>query len=313
MSAAAVYINHPAIQDSQLQRSNNGHTYFIGILQQARDVLSAVDASRITTRTTATPVPQSKTLCNLFENLNVEETPETSLEEDAAVKPATSAPRLNFRVDIETEEQLAIQLSCILEDIGEVLNGLENTFEQQVRGEVNMEAAGLCANIAIGIIRRTWERFVVAHPKFIDYAYVLEFLGLRMETHGSLVVLLHNSGSTDVDQKSTQPKDGSSKVSENGERKSAPVTTKPNIAKLLCVSGAAIMSDLCHEARTLRDTDTSVFWYHGRHGFAQVLHTAIPELQYFGSQSWAYIPKLGAYLFQRLCEDIILCLGVVST
>lgn len=62
MSAAAVYVNQPPTQDRQLQQSNNGHTYFIGILHQARDVLSAVEASRITTRTTAKPVFQSKTL-----------------------------------------------------------------------------------------------------------------------------------------------------------------------------------------------------------------------------------------------------------
>lgn len=64
------------------------------------------------------------------------------------------------------------------------------------------------------------------------------------------------------------------------------------------------MSDLCQEARTLRDIDERVFWYHGSHGIAQVLHTAIPELQYFCRKSWAYIPKLGVFYGDEFLSGI---------
>jgi len=287
---AAFHSALSALKRSAFERSNAGHTHFIDVLQEAHDIFAALDESRIARRKKKVITSKSKSLSNLFEHLKVEDAPgvqrggvgveavaeaaaaeaaEAELEEDELEQRAAEPQRTNFKVKVDNTEKILVQLVHLLGDFKMLGKEIENTFGEYVRGEVSHEVACMVANIGFGLIRQTCERFTDQHSKFKDYAYMLKFLGLRMEKHEALVAASGKCTNSHPREESADNPPGPT-ISEE-TRPLLPLNH--DTASLLCASGAAIMLGLIEEFQSPRD-EREV----GRHGFAQLLHYGIPEL-----------------------------------
>ena len=274
---AAFYSALSAAGGSAFERSNAGHAHFIDILQQAHDIFAALDESRIAKRNKLVSTPTSMSLGNLFEYLEIEDVPrpqhggdgigaaaaaeamaaEAELEEEELEQRAADTPRIKFKVKVDSTEKMLVQIVHLLGDFQTLRGQIEDTFKEYVRGEVTHDVACIVANIGFGLIRRTCERFTDQHSEFEHYAGMLKFLGLRMEQSGALVAV--------------SPDPPGSKTSE-GTRSLLPMND--DTASLLCTSGASIMLSLLEEIQNPRDDHEAT-----RHGFAQLLHDGIPDLQ----------------------------------
>ena len=268
---AAFYSALSAAGGSAFERSNAGHAHFIDILQQAHDIFAALDDSRIARRKKLVSTPSSKSLGNLFEYLKVEDggdgigaaaaaeavAAEAELEEDELEQRAADTPRIKFKVKVHHTEKMLVRIVHLLGDLQTLREEIEDTFKGYICGEVTHEVACMVANIGFGLIRRTCQRFTDQHSEFEHYSGMLKFLGLRMERSGALVAV--------------SPDPLGSKTSEE-TRSLLPMND--DTASLLCASGAGMMLSLLEEFQSPRDDHEA-----SRHGFAQLLHDSIPDLQ----------------------------------
>jgi hypothetical protein len=270
-TAAVFHSNQSVTAGRNVQRSNSGHVHFIGVLQQAHDLFSAVDKSRITrsSKHGAVSTPDSP-LQNQFEHLILEDLPEPQLDEDEIEQLAAEAPRINFRIKTDNKQETLVQLLCILSDVQSVRLEIESTFKQYTCGEVTLDVACMIANSGFGIIRRTFQRFVDQHEDFNDYAYMLKFLGLRMERRENLVAVFPQC--TNEQHHGQSARDASGSIQSEQTQPLLPLNH--DTASLMCASGADIMLGLLDEFQT-----TTVGLEPTRHGFAQILYDGIPELQ----------------------------------
>ena len=268
---AAFYSALSAAGGSAFERSNAGHAHFIDILQQAHDIFAALDDSRIARRKKLVSTPSSKSLGNLFEYLKVEDggdgigaaaaaeavAAEAELEEDELEQRAADTPRIKFKVKVHHTEKMLVRIVHLLGDLQTLREEIEDTFKGYICGEVTHDVACMVANIGFGLIRRTCQRFTDQHSEFEHYAGMLKFLGLRMERSGALVAV------------SSDPPD-----SKTSKETRSLLPMNDDTASLLCTSGASIMLSLLEEFQSPRDDQEA-----SRHGFAQLLHDGIPDLQ----------------------------------
>jgi hypothetical protein len=291
------------MSDSEFERSNAGHAHFIDVLQQAYDIFAAFNKSRITKRTRPMASSADKTpLDNLFKHLEVEDPSETQLGEDELAKLAIDEPRIKFRVETNDEQETLVQLLCLLGDIKLVREEVEATFKQYRQGEVTIEVACLVANIGFGIIRRACEYFVSQHPRFEDYSRMLEFLGLRMEKHETLVVILPKR-KDDRDEQPLIPETTDGGASGYAQPL---VSLDAATVSLLCASGAGVMTGVYDESRRKSGSQTTGDIPQIRHGFDQILHDAIPELQTLISKDRKIlVPELGTWYSDEFASGLL--------
>lgn len=232
--AAAFHSTFSATEGTAIERSNAGHAHFIEVLQQAHDIFSSVDKSRIISRTKKAVASSTTPLGNQFANLDMEDPAESQLDQDELDQLAQNTTGINFRLEVDEEQDTLVQLMCFLSDAKLVREEIETTFKQFVDGHVTLEVTCQVANIGFGIIRRACEKFVSQRPSFENYSCMLDFLGLRMRRHEGLVVI----------QAEQVPKVQDLATSGGHQHRKPLVPLDEVTSSLLCVSGAAIMTGL---------------------------------------------------------------------
>jgi hypothetical protein len=307
---AAFHSTLSAIEGSASKRSNAGHAHFIDVLQQAHDIFAALDKSRFARRNRFVSIPKSKSLGNLFEHLAVEDAPglqrggagfeaaaEAELEEDEFEQRAADPRRTKFKVKVDDEEEILVQLVHLLGDFNTLREGIEDTFAEYIRGEVTHEVACTVASVGFGLIRRTCERFTDQHPEFGDYAYMLNFFGFRMDRHGALVSI-HLEGK---DKQATQPSGTGASMTEKTK------LTTPSLTKIpaLCASGANIILQLNDELQSPEGLQEPESHSQQRHGFAQLLHNGISEFRRLKKHPKILVPELGSWYGDEFMSGIL--------
>lgn len=311
---AAFYSALTAAKRSALGRSNAGHAHFIDVLQQAYDIFAALDESRIVRRNKSVSTFPFKSLGNLFEHLEVEDisgpefgskgfgaaaaaAAEAKLEEEELEQRAADPQRMNFKVKVDDEEEILVQLVHLLGDFKMLREEIENTFNEYVRGEVTYDVACTVASVGFGLVRRTCERFTDQHPEFGDYAYMLKFLGLRMERQGALA-MFQPEGKGDQDTQSP----GMSASMTGKTKLRMPSFTKTSA---LSASGADIILRLNDELQSPEGSQKLESHPQQRHGFAQILHDGIPELRKLKEYPQVLVPELGSWYGDEFLSGIL--------
>lgn len=298
-TVAASYSSLLTAEDSDLARANAGHLHFIDVLQQAYDIFAAVDNARITRRSkTATPFNNKTLLDNLFKHLEVEDPSDTQLDEDELEKLAIDTPRVKIRVEADDKQETLVQLMCLLGDTKLVREEIEATFKQYRRGEVTLEVTCLVANIGFGIIRRACEHFTTQRPRVANYSTILDFLGLHMVRHETLVVVTPAHQIEEDDQVSKVPNASFGEP----ERRRPLVPLDTATASLLCVSGAAIMTEFYDEAQGRHTEDGHP---RKRHGLVQLLYDALPGLKKLGNNPEFLTAELGQWYSDEFAAGIV--------
>jgi hypothetical protein len=300
-TAAVFHSTLLAVGRPNLERSNVGHAHFIDVLQQAHSILSAA-ASRITRRVKQAPSPADAPLDSRFKHLTTEEPSELQLTEDELEQLAADIPHVNFRVEGDNKQESLNQLLCILADMKKVCQEVEATFEQYLRGEVFAEVACMVADTGFGIIHQTRQRFVDQRPKFREYFDMLKFLGLDSRRHQSLIFVFPTG--------KYQESDAATPATPNLTKPTVPVCSE--ISSLLCPTGAVMMTNLHNVLKGAADNQQTDERAQSRHGFEQILHNAIPELQQVPScYADILVPEFGLWhgdeflsgLFDFLFDD----------
>ncbi|GAB7326508.1 hypothetical protein MBLNU13_g10499t2 [Cladosporium sp. NU13] len=247
ITAAAFHSTFLAAVGSDVERSNAGHAHFIEVLQQAHDIFSAVDESRIITRTKKTAVSSTIPLENQFANLNMEDPSESQLDQDELDQLTRSTTGISFRLEVDGEQETLVQLTCLLSDTKLVLEEIEATLNN--------------------------------------------FLVLRMTRHEALVVV----------QAEQVPKVGTA-IPGGHQHKKPSVPLDEVTSSLLCVSGAAIMTGLYDE---MQRSSHSQVTHEIRHGFAKILHDALPELQRLDIHPSNLQPELGQWHSDEFASGMV--------
>lgn len=293
-TAAAFPSTLLAAVGSEIERSNAGHTHFIDVLQRAHDIFSAVDKSRITTRTKKLASTATTPLNNQFAHLEIENPSESQLDQEELEQLTQNKTGINFRLEVDDKQETLIQLMCLLSDTRLVCEEIEATFNQYVHGDVTLQVTCLAANIGFGIIRRACEHFVSQRPRFRDYPSVLDFLGLRMTRHEALVVVQAEQVAL-VD----------TATSGESEHRKPMIPLDEVTASLLSVTGAAIMTELYDESQRSLHSQVSSESPSDRHGFAQILHDVLPELQKLDIQPKTLEPELGQWHSDEFASGMV--------
>lgn len=260
-------------------------------------MFAAVDESRIIKRSKLVTPPKDKPLDNLFEHLEVEDSLEVQLDEDELEQRAAEPPRIRFKLEVDENQETLEQLLCLLGDLRKVRLEIEATFKQFVGGEVTWDVACMVASVGFGIIRRTCGRFVDQHSEFGDYAYMLKFLGLRLERHEALVVVFPEPR----DEHDPQPSTNAMSIAD-AIRPTVPFLISTSS---LCVSGAEIMLRLKDELQDPEARHEVGERRQQRHGFAKVLSDAVPELRELKKHPEILVPDIISWYGDEFMSGIL--------
>lgn len=290
--AAAFHSTLSAAEGSDVERSNAGHAHFIEVLQQAHDIFSSIDKSRIISRTKKAAASSTTPLGSQFVNLNMEDPSESQLDQDELDELAQNTTGINFRLEVDEEQELSSS-SC-------VFSATRNWFARRskrhsssfVDGDVTLEVTCQAANIGFGIVRRACENFVSQRPSFENYSCMLDFLGLRMRRHEGLVVI----------QAEQVPKVQDLATSGGHQHRKPLVPLDDVTSSLLCVSGVAIMTGLYDASQCSSQSQVT---HEIRHGFAKILHDALPELQRLDIRPSNLRPELGQWYSDEFAMGMV--------
>ncbi|KAI9893134.1 MAG: hypothetical protein M1814_000682 [Vezdaea aestivalis] len=182
-------IQKAGVQEKDTESSEDGHSYFIEVLQQVRSILypRLVSSARIatspelaetTSRINETIGNQTR---NGFKNLVIEEPSDELLDFHStsinSQVPASDASVVTYgaKISLDFHEAYFAYL-CLLHDIRKIRLYLEGTWEKYKQGESDLMTISIITNTGIEFSRRFHNEFVEAFPKHSNESGLLELV-----------------------------------------------------------------------------------------------------------------------------------------
>lgn len=187
-----------AVDKPSLESNNERHAYFIQVLENALDILTPYvtepleEASVPVTRGSNKKVEdQNKSINNMFDNLEMEESSEHDLLGATAIDgnnlvavedaPQTSQKELYELESSEAEMRFAI--FCLLEDVHHIQDLVIETWKHYKRGEIDLVTASVTTNTAINFVHGAEEQLMASYPQLIEHSKILEALFGSTKNH----------------------------------------------------------------------------------------------------------------------------------
>ncbi|KAL8868404.1 MAG: hypothetical protein Q9174_005015, partial [Haloplaca sp. 1 TL-2023] len=149
-------------------KSDETHSYFLGILEQTREILrprmpadTTNDAlsqplADLSIANEATKGASHKTAHNRFDNLELEEPSQQFLDAPGAVRAAGANPKDEPRYEVEnlqTQEEKYWAAHCMFQDIRYIRSFLRTLWTSYKDGQIDLVAASITTDTAVDLVR----------------------------------------------------------------------------------------------------------------------------------------------------------------
>ncbi|OAG04281.1 uncharacterized protein CC84DRAFT_1206013 [Paraphaeosphaeria sporulosa] len=164
--------DYHAQQQTATNGIDDGHAYFLGVLEKVRDVLKS-------RRQTGPTPPQGQTtpssdptedvevrLDNMFAALTVEEPSEGFLNAPD-IAPATKSDKATAMYIVEPSDdplELYLATAAMLQDCSRIRNAIRHAWRSYSQRAVTLTAAAITTDVGIKIIQELEEQFMTDHP-----------------------------------------------------------------------------------------------------------------------------------------------------
>ncbi|KAK4498022.1 hypothetical protein PRZ48_010678 [Zasmidium cellare] len=178
---------------------NDGHTFFIKILQEIHGLLSSAKGTpdRKNEQTTLANGKQKSrkqkdSLSNLFECLELEEPSDTPLGH----KSGSQVSQKDFECkDFEDdEEDEAFALWCYLADANDTRQFVRQMWLDYRSGDLSLGVAGAVTECAMGMLHRAHTVFVNSHPSLDDWSSFMSYLNFNLAMNKNVVYTFPSTG-----------------------------------------------------------------------------------------------------------------------
>lgn len=176
--------------DLVMDSSNEGHAYFIGILQEVLSLLQPFcrrESSNTPARNNAgnsKDEARKTSRENTFKCLEIEdpyveeeagadESSELAGKEDTLTDGASAEPKVVYEVKTDKED-VRFAVFCLLRDLDVLRQHLHNTWRKYAVHETSLIEASAVTNTAVEFVRRIEEKFLAAYTHFFDWEDVMQ-------------------------------------------------------------------------------------------------------------------------------------------
>jgi hypothetical protein len=164
-NCAAWYLLNQDDASDTMKRNNDGHQYFIKVLQDTLDILNR-KAQQTGATTSQDSDPYLTKVANMFASLEVEETSEVEMEDIPEVSPKSKVEkRVEYKLET-SEADVSFAVYCFLKDLTNIRLFVRRTWREFKHGEIGLQAAALTMTAAIGMIEKLSDEFQEAYPRF---------------------------------------------------------------------------------------------------------------------------------------------------
>ena len=178
--------------DPELRKANEGHGYFIGVLEKVREVLrprmptdvikDSLAQSTATRR--ASDADTSSNIVNLFHNLDLEDTVIPSDNDDPSRESASAEhPKVEWTTKQSTEselEEVYFAVHCLFNDFHNLRHYIQAVWKGYKAGAFDLVAVSLVTNTAIDLARSLQEDFEETFPNYTDFEKHINVLFLQL-------------------------------------------------------------------------------------------------------------------------------------
>lgn len=198
--------------------SNDGHQFFIGVCEKVHELLASSEAPASTksgakkgkgaapSSTIDTPLLE-KTVRNLFLQLEVDEPSASPLGQ--APQKSSKLPQEQASVELESDdrEDRSFAVWCHLEDMRDVRDLVNQTWQSFAKGDVSLMAAALVLEVGLILLHSTDTEFTQEHPECNSWYTIANALSTNMRSLGRGTAYAYplptSAESTDVQQPSS--------------------------------------------------------------------------------------------------------------
>ncbi|GAB7338260.1 hypothetical protein MBLNU457_4586t2 [Dothideomycetes sp. NU457] len=157
--------------------ADEGHDFFISVLEQVRENLQGCMPSRVVDHEASTSERRSNVqdrglshVSTLFSHLELEEPSENHVHAHSAstVMASTQNDPVTARYRAErvgTWEEMACAAYCVFEDVAIIRTIINRLWSKYHAGEIDLQAVSLTTNIAVELVRQKEEDFGETFPK----------------------------------------------------------------------------------------------------------------------------------------------------
>ena len=186
---AAFYRYQPE-KSNEHMKSDEGHQYFIDILQHVYTTLRRPGHGALQTAADYKPQIHQEHASNIFEYLHPEEIQD--LEDTGSISidsyfPAKATRPTKYVIEQSLEQrqqERSFAIFCFLKDLTAIRLFVHRGWRDWKERRVTLATASVTANIAIEILRRINESFLIDYPEFDTHDKVVEaLLYLNDRTH----------------------------------------------------------------------------------------------------------------------------------
>ncbi|KAF2107898.1 hypothetical protein BDV96DRAFT_672734 [Lophiotrema nucula] len=168
------YLANQSETDETKKAHNDGHQYFITILEKVMKLLEP--KVKDCKEDLANDKAQA---ANIYDNLPLEESSESGTSEWLPFIPGhTPKPKekpTSYEME-STKEDVSFAIYCFMKDVTDVRLFIRRTWREYKKGEVTLQTAALCMNAGIRQIRTMDENFRAAFPNFKDHVDLNDFI-----------------------------------------------------------------------------------------------------------------------------------------
>jgi hypothetical protein len=157
----------------------NGHTYFIGILEEVVTILKPHSSESPKMDVGEVEAKEIPSLENKFETLDIEE-PSDEFLNAPAIPAEAGTPTIKYEAEpMKGKAELCFAAFTLLSDVNQILEYLQGLWSSFKAGEVDLITASVASNSAIDLVRRMEEELTQDFPdaqnteKIINLLYQL--------------------------------------------------------------------------------------------------------------------------------------------
>ena len=183
-------------KSSSMNKENESHRFFVLVLERVYSILCAARTQSAGPHIDVKPdtrSTESSTLEGLFHRLQLEEPSDQALGDDHGHAPrpngATGYAKTKFNI-AQQEQDLAFETWCLLQDMQDIREFVEDSWAEYKRGEISFMVAGSVTAVAISLLRRADTEFGKADRRSTEWLEIMNYLGLRYH-HADGVVRLY--------------------------------------------------------------------------------------------------------------------------
>ncbi|KAL8685162.1 MAG: hypothetical protein Q9218_007938, partial [Villophora microphyllina] len=185
---------------AQKAQSDEKHSYFLGILEQTRDILRPRMPSDTLNDSLSKPlgglsiaekVPGSKShdgKANPFDNLELEEPSQEFLDAPGAVRAAGGDPKVEPRYEVEnlqSPEEKYLAAHCLFQDIRHIRSFLKTLWSMYKDHVIDLVAASITTDTAINLVRELEQEYIQRFPGTPGYEEIVHlFYGVQCVHQG---------------------------------------------------------------------------------------------------------------------------------